>query len=195
MVATSKSCSQSCSKRRKYIAGGEAGSRIALTLAGNASQNPLSHADRQAGRPGALPVAGFKGAAMRSACLPSLGLALVAFLGGSTAVAGEEGTNAKRVCIDRREISAISSLDDRHGFVKISANRFYLLTLDKACRGFKLARQITISEAWRVCNDGLTLLSFQYPAEGTIRCRIEGLDSVLDKDMAWELIKSRAEPQ
>jgi hypothetical protein len=133
---------------------------------------------------------------MRSVCPPSLGLALAAVvLGGGARLAGEEEAKAKRVCIDKRDISAISSLDDRHAFVKLRASHFYLLTLDKACSRFKLARQITISDAWRVCNDGLTLLSFQYPAEGTIRCRIEGLDSVVDKEMALALIKSRAEPQ
>jgi hypothetical protein len=46
--------------------------------------------------------------------------------------------------------------------------------------------------ASRVCSDGLTLLSFDYPAVGPMRCRIEGIDSVPDKNAALELIESRA---
>ena len=54
---------------------------------------------------------------------------------------------------------------------------------------------IAISDARRVCNDGLALLSFETPVAGPMRCRIELLDRVPDKDAAWELIKSRAAPQ
>lgn len=132
---------------------------------------------------------------MRSVCAPSLGLALVAVLGGGTAVAGEEGAKAKRVCINTREINSISALDGQHAYVKLSAGRFYMFTVDKACQDFKLARRIAISDATRVCSDGLTLLSFQTPVTGPMRCRIELLDRVPDKDAAWELIKSRAAPQ
>ena len=132
---------------------------------------------------------------MRCVCAPSLGLALVAVLGGGTAVAEEEGTKAKRVCINTSEISSIRALDDQHAYVKLSAGRFYMFTVDKPCQDFKLARRIAISDARRVCNDGLALLSFETPVAGPMRCRIELLDRVPDKDAAWELIKSRAAPQ
>jgi hypothetical protein len=132
---------------------------------------------------------------MGSVRAPSLGLALVAVLGGGTAVAGEEGTKAKRVCINTREINAITALDDQHAFVKLSAGRFYMFTVDKTCQEFKLARRIAISDARRVCNDGVTLLSFETPVSGPMRCRIELLDRVPDKEAARELIKSRAGPQ
>ncbi len=133
---------------------------------------------------------------MRSVRTPSLGLALVAaVLGGGTALAAEEGSKAKRVCINTREINSIGALDDHHAFVKLSAGRYYMFTVDKACQGFKLARKIAISDASRVCSDGLTLLSFEYPAVGPMRCRIDLIDSVPDKDAAWDLIKSRAAPE
>ena len=132
---------------------------------------------------------------MRSVRAPSLGLALVAVLGGGTALAAEEGTKAKRVCINTREINSITALDDQHAFVKLSAGRYYMFSVDKACQGFKLARKIAISDATRVCSDALTLLSFETPVVGPMRCRIELIDSVPDKDAAWELIKSRASPQ
>jgi hypothetical protein len=132
---------------------------------------------------------------MRSVRAPSLGIVLVAVLGGGTALAAQEGTKARRVCINTREINSISALDDQHAFVKLSASRFYMFTVDKACQGFKLARRIAISDTSRVCSDGLTLLSFDNPAVGPMRCRIEGIDSVRDKDSAWELIRSRAGPQ
>ncbi len=132
---------------------------------------------------------------MRSVRAPSLGLVLVAVLGGGTALAAEEGTKAKRVCINTREINSITALDDQHAFVKLSAGRYYMFSVDKACQGFKLARKIAISDATRVCSDALTLLSFETPVVGPMRCRIELIDSVPDKDAAWELIKSRAGPQ
>ena len=133
---------------------------------------------------------------MRSVRVPSLGLALVAAaLGGCTALAAEEGSKAKRVCINTSEISSISALDDQHAYVKLSAGRFYMFTVDKACQDFKLARRIAISDARRVCNDGVTLLSFETPVAGPMRCRIDGIDKVFDKEAALELIKSRAAPQ
>ena len=133
---------------------------------------------------------------MRSVRIPSLGFALVAsVLGGCTALAAEEGSKAKRVCINTREINSITALDDQHAFVKLSAGRYYLFTVDKTCQGFKLARKIAISDASRVCNDGLTLLSFDYPAVGPMRCRVEVIDAVPDKNAALELIESRRPPE
>jgi hypothetical protein len=134
---------------------------------------------------------------MRSVRMSSLGLAVAAAaLGGCASLAAEEGSKAKRVCINRHEINSISTLDDQHAFVKLSASRFYLFTVDNKCNGLKLARTVALDgSAGRVCSDGLTLLSFEYPAVGPTRCRIEGIDSVHDKDAAWELIKSRAAPE
>jgi len=133
---------------------------------------------------------------MRSVRMSSLGLAVAAaVLGGCASLAAQEESKPKKVCINRREISSIRGLDDRHAFVKLGASRHYLLTMDKGCRGLKLARTIAIDATGRVCGDGLTLLSFEYPAVGPMRCRIEGIDSVPDKDAALELIESRAAPE
>lgn len=133
---------------------------------------------------------------MRFVRMSSLGLAVAAaVLGGRAGLAEEEGSKAKKVCINRREISSIRGLDDRHAFVKLGASRHYLLTMDSTCRGLKLARTIAIDGTGRVCGDGLTLLSFEYPAVGPVRCRIEGIDSVLDQNAALELIESRAAPE
>jgi len=90
----------------------------------------------------------------------------------------------------------IRALDDQHAFAKLSAGRHYLFTLDKTCREFRLARKVAISDgAGRVCGDGLTLLSFEQPAVGPTRCRIDGIDAVPDEAGARELIESRAGPQ
>jgi hypothetical protein len=129
--------------------------------------------------------------------MPSLGLAVAAavFAGGASLVA-EEASKPKKVCINRREISSIRGLDDQHAFVKLGSSRQYLLTVDTACRGLKLARTIAISGgASRICGDGLTLLSFEYPMVGPMRCRIDLIDSVPDMNAALELIESRAPPK
>ena len=111
---------------------------------------------------------------MRSVRIPSLGLALVAAgLGGCTALAAEEGPKARRVCINTREINSITALDDQHAFVKLSAGRYYLFTVDKTCQGGSSWPGRSPSPRRRafLC-DGLTLLSFDYPAVGPMRCRI-----------------------
>ncbi len=136
---------------------------------------------------------------MSTSRVPLLFLALAAaVLGGSPPLAAQEEPKEpkpKRVCINRSEINVIKPLDGQHAFVKLSAGRHYLFTLDKTCQEFKLARQITISDGTRVCNDGLTMLTYQYPSLGTLRCRIDQLDRVPDEAAAWELIESRRPPQ
>jgi len=131
---------------------------------------------------------------MRSVRMSSLGLAVAAaVLGGCARLAAEEGSKAKRVCINRREINSISALDDQHAFVKLGASRYYLFTMDDRCRGLRLARTIALADATaRVCGDGVSLLSFDDPAVGPTRCRIEQIESVANKGAALELIESRA---
>ena len=122
-------------------------------------------------------------------------VAVVVLHAGASLWAGED-PKAERVCINRREINAIKTLDEKHAFAKLSAGRFYLLTLDKSCQGFDKARRVALSEGTgRVCSDGLTLVSFETPLVGPMRCRIEGIDAVADESAARELIASRAEPR
>jgi hypothetical protein len=124
--------------------------------------------------------------------LVGLGAAVAVLAGGASLGAGDD-PKAERVCVNRREINTIRALDDQHAFVKLSAGRHYMFTLDKSCREFHLARKIAISEgSGRVCPDGLTLLSFELPAVGPMRCRVEAIDAVADQDAARQLIESRA---
>jgi hypothetical protein len=141
----------------------------------------------------------------RSARGPFLGVAVAAGLlvggGAGAAAPGAKDADAKEakppmVCVDRREINAISALDGQHAFVKISAKRYYMFTLDKACVGFKLARKIALSDyGSRVCGDGSSLLSFEDPMAGPMRCRIERIEAVADADAARALIDARAAPE
>jgi hypothetical protein len=128
---------------------------------------------------------------------PLVGLAVgVAVLWGGASLRAEDDTKAKRTCINRREINTIRTLDDRHALVKLSAGRHYMLTLDKSCQGFDKARRTAISDGTgRVCADGLTLVSFETPMTGPMRCRIEGIDAVPDEAAARELIESRRPPE
>jgi len=129
--------------------------------------------------------------------MPLVGLAAAAavLVGGASLGAGDD-PKAKRLCVTRREINTIRVLDDQHAFVKVSAGRHYMFTLDKGCREFRLARKVAISDGTgRVCGDGLTLLSFELPGAGPTRCRIDGIDAVPDESAARELIRSRAAPR
>lgn len=108
---------------------------------------------------------------------------------------GEKPRSAEeRVCVKRREINAITALDGRHAMARLSAGRLYLFTLDKACRGLRPARRVSLERpASRICGDGMSLLSFEEPGVGPTRCRIEKIDPVASKGDALELIESRAE--
>ena len=76
--------------------------------------------------------------------------------------------------------------------MKVRAGHFYLLSVDKACAGLKLARAIAIVEATtRVCGDGFSFLSFEDPVGGPMRCRLERIDPVADQNAAEDLIRSR----
>ena len=105
----------------------------------------------------------------------------------------KDRAEGEKVCIALREINAISALDERHAFAKLSASRFYLLTLDQSCRGLRSARAIAVVRSGpRICGDGTSLLSFEEPGEGLKRCRIEKMDAVANKDEALSLIESRS---
>ena len=122
----------------------------------------------------------------------------VTALACAAAVLSGEGEQPRaigeRVCVKRREINAITALDDRHAMARLSAGRLYLFTLDEACRGLRPARRVSLERpASRICGDGMSLLSFEEPGVGPTRCRIEKIDAVASKDEALELIDSRVE--
>jgi hypothetical protein len=124
-----------------------------------------------------------------------LGLAAAAATLGGNAAAADDA-KPERLCINRREINAISALDEGHAFAKLGAERFYMLTVDKSCRGLELARRLVLDASRsRICGDGTTLLSFEEPSVGLMRCRIERIDKVKDKNAALDLIESRVEPK
>jgi hypothetical protein len=131
---------------------------------------------------------------MRSIRLSALGLALATLVSGSLAGAGvEEGSEPEKVCIRKAEINVVRALDDEHVGVKLGASRFYLLTVARPCNGLNEARAIAFEgTATRVCDDGSSLLSFEYPTVGPMRCRVERIEPVADMNAARALIESRA---
>jgi hypothetical protein len=126
------------------------------------------------------------------------GLALLAVvLGGCVSAAAAEAPKTKADCIVKREINAIRALDDKHVFVKTSADRNYLFTTDAQCPGLTLARTLAISgdTSTRVCEGGVSMLAFEEPATGPMRCRIATITPVRDKDAAEALIASEQPPK
>jgi Family of unknown function (DUF6491) len=123
--------------------------------------------------------------------LVGLGMAVVVWWGGVSPGTADD-PKAERVCVNRREVNTIRALDDQHALVKLSAGRHYMFTVDKGCQDLHLARKVAISDGTgRVCADGMTLLSFELPGTGPMRCRIDGIDPVESEDAARELIRSR----
>ena len=122
-----------------------------------------------------------------------LGFALpVILLGGCASV---PPAGRAKACINTREINLMEPLDDRHVFVKLSADRNYLFTMEDRCLGLGVARRLAIWEGeQRVCG-GVSLVSFEDPAAGAMRCRIGRIDSVPNRDAAVELGASEVPPQ
>ena len=129
---------------------------------------------------------------MRPIGMPVFALACVTVLASCASAAPKRTAEEDRGCVNRRSINAISTLDDRHAFVKASAGDYYLFTLDKTCQDFRLARKVVIDESrMQVCGDGNTLILFESPTLGALRCRIETIESVASKTAALDLIESR----
>jgi hypothetical protein len=101
-------------------------------------------------------------------------------LGGVASVTAGEKARKRTDCINSREINVMRSLDDKHVFLKAGATRNYLLTMDP-CPGLGLARKLAVFEPTsRVCGEGTSLLTFEVPATGAMRCRIAKIESVRD---------------
>jgi hypothetical protein len=134
---------------------------------------------------------------MRSVRMSVLGLAGAALaVGAGCATApAQTGSSDDRGCFRVSEINAITPLDDQHVFVKLSASRYQLFTVDMPCAGLEKARTIGIADAsssTRICGDGTATISFAYPAVGPTRCRIRRVEPVASKAEALELIEARA---
>lgn len=130
-----------------------------------------------------------------AAAILGLVLPAVALSTCATAPASRKSQTQKD-CIKTREINVISPLDDRHVFVRLGSHRSYLLTMDSRCPGLHRARQLTIADsASRVCPNGTSLLAFEEPSLGAMRCRIAQIQSVASKDAALDLIHAEVPPQ
>ena len=109
-----------------------------------------------------------------------MALALAAVL--QVALAGVPpafAAKVKRDCINRREINILRALDDKHVYVKASASRHYLITMEDRCPGLSEARRLEVFEASaRVCADGTSLLAFEHPTAGPMRCRVSTIETV-----------------
>ena len=127
-------------------------------------------------------------------CLSTISLAVaVVVLGGCASAPAERESSERRDCINTNQINSIRPLDDQHLFVRVSASQHQLFTVDQPCPGLRLARTVMIADAARrVCSDGTTLIAFDYPAVGAVRCRIRQIEHVPDRATALELIEERA---
>ena len=117
-------------------------------------------------------------------------------LGGCASAPPAPRSSARTDCVNAREINVMSPLDDQHVFVKVGADRNYLFTMEARCPGLRLARQLAVWEATsRVCGGGVSLLAFEEPSVGSMRCRIATIESVPDKEAALERIAPEAPPK
>lgn len=123
-------------------------------------------------------------------------LALPVILIGVCAAAQTDKPKPKKDCVVKREINVMSPLDDKHVYVKARSDNHYLFTMDAPCPGLSLARKLAISDAsTRVCEGGTSLLSFEEPSVGAMRCRIDTITPVASKMAAQELIAAEVPPK
>ena len=107
-----------------------------------------------------------------------LGLAAVLQVGLAN-VPPASAARVKRECINRKEITTLRALDDKHVYVKAGSSRHYLVTTDGGCRELSEARTLQVIESsTRVCPDSTSLIGFEHPAAGPMRCRIATIEAV-----------------
>jgi hypothetical protein len=118
-------------------------------------------------------------------------------LGSWASPATAETPKAKKDCVVKREINVIRALDDKHVYVKVAADDHYLFTLDTQCPGLSSARTVALSgdSPTRVCEGGVSMITFELPGTAPMRCRIEAITRVKSKEAAEELIASEQPPK
>jgi hypothetical protein len=123
----------------------------------------------------------------------ALGLVLLAVFSANCAGRPPEETVAGADdCIYLRQLNAWEAIGDRHLVAKLSAARYYLLTVDHGCPGLEVARYGLVSQrSSRMCGDGFSFLSFEHPSAGLTRCRVLGIERVESPDAARELVEAR----
>jgi hypothetical protein len=110
-----------------------------------------------------------------------LALAVVAVVleGAFAGVPPAFAAKARKDCINRREINIMRPLDDKHVYVKASASRHYLITMEDRCQGLAEARRLEVFEASsRLCGAGTSLLAFEHATAGPMRCRVRAIEPV-----------------
>ena len=124
-------------------------------------------------------------------------LALAAVLQvGLAGVPPVSAAKVKRECINRREITTLRALDDKHVYVKAGASRHYLVTVDGKCHGLSEARTLAVTESsTRVCADSTSLVGFEHPAAGPMRCRIAAIEAVKGLADAEERASAEVPPK
>src|SRR5687768_2478886 len=77
---------------------------------------------------------------------------------GLAAAPAASAAKVKRDCINRREITTLRALDEKHVYVKAGASRHYLVTVDGRCHGLSEVRRLEVVESsTRVCADSTSL--------------------------------------
>jgi hypothetical protein len=126
----------------------------------------------------------------------ALGLAVCLSGGCASAPAAREAAKARTDCVNLGEINVITPLDEHHVFLKVGADRFYMFKVEDPCQDLTFARQIVVSDATqRVCGGGTSVIVFENPGVGTMRCRITMIEHVGDKNDALDRIKAEAPPR
>ena len=121
---------------------------------------------------------------------------LAVVLAGCASATAAEAPKTKTDCVIKREINVMRPLDDKHVFVKASADRNYLFTMGAQCPGLSRARRLAISDSsTRVCEGGVSMLTFEEPGVSPMRCRIETITPVRDRNAALDLVASEVPPK
>lgn len=122
---------------------------------------------------------------MLKTTLALAGAATLAALAASPALAQEDR------CVQIRNISGYSVIDDRNVLIRMGASRYVLATTRTRCSGLRSGIQIATSfgDNTRICQPSVEYI---VPDDGW-RCQIDTLQEVESEDEARAIIAQRGE--
>lgn len=104
----------------------------------------------------------------------------------------DEGREADKVCVNKRNISSFDTIDDQYLYIRASGNRHFLFTMWGRCYGLRDAHGIGITDTMsRVCSGGFGEVVYRDMSRRFQTCRIDTIETVASREDAKGLVEER----